>query len=82
MSKHGISRIVAILGGAAVLFVLQQEFGLQLYLAIPAGMVAYFAILVAMGLALGVNPRAKGESVRGEVRLGPPRHSKGRARLL
>ena len=59
MSKHGISRIVAVLVGAVVLFFLQQNLGLQLYIAIPAGVLAYFAILLAMDLALGVKSRAK-----------------------
>ena len=59
MSKHGISRIVAVLVGAAVLFFLQQNLGLQLVIAIPAGVLAYVATLLAMDLALGVNPRAK-----------------------
>ena len=59
MSKHGISRIVAVLVGAAVLFFLQQNLGLQLYIAIPAGVLVYVATLLAMDLALGVNPRAK-----------------------
>lgn len=59
MSRHTIGRMVAILGGAAVLFVLQQQFELQLYVALPAAIVAYVAILVGMGLALGVNPPTK-----------------------
>jgi hypothetical protein len=59
MSKHGISRIVAVLVGAALLFFLEQNLGLQLYIAIPAGVLAYVATLLAMDLALGVNPRAK-----------------------
>lgn len=59
MSKHGISRIVAVLIGAAVLFFLEQNLGLQLVIAIPAGVLAYVATLLAMDLALGVKPRAK-----------------------
>ena len=59
MSKHGISRIIAVLVGATVLFVLEQNLGLQLYIAIPAGVLAYVATLLAMDLALGVTPRAK-----------------------
>ena len=59
MSKHGITRIAAILTGAAVLFVLQQHLDLQFYIALPAAIVSYFAVLVGMGLALGVNPPAK-----------------------
>jgi len=59
MSKHGISRIVAVLVGAAVLFGLEQQLGLQLYIAIPAGVLAYVVTLLAMDLALGASPRAK-----------------------
>ncbi len=59
MSKHGISRIVAVLVGAAVLFFLEQNLGLQLYIAIPAGVIVYVATLLAMDLALGVKPRTK-----------------------
>ena len=59
MSKHGISRMVAILAGATVLFLLQQKLELELYIAIPAGVLAYAAILVAMDRALGVTSRAK-----------------------
>ncbi len=59
MNKHGISRIVAVLVGAAVLFFLEQNLGLQLVIAIPAGVLAYVATLLPMDLALGVKPRAK-----------------------
>ena len=59
MSKHGISRIVAVLVGAAVLFVLQQELGVQLYIAVTAGVLVYFGTRLAMDRALGANPRAK-----------------------
>lgn len=59
MSKHGISRIVAVLAGAAVLFVLQQKLGVQLYIAITAGVLVYFGTRLALDLALGVNQRAK-----------------------
>ena len=47
------------LSGAAVIFVLEQNLGVQFYFAIPAGILAYVAVLVAMGLALRVNPPAK-----------------------
>ena len=59
MSKHGISRIVAVLVGAALLFFLAQNLGLHLVIALPAGILAYVATLLAMDLALGVNPRTK-----------------------
>ena len=59
MSKHAITRVAAILAGAAVLFVLQQRFEVSFYIALPAAIVAYLAVLVGMGLALGVTPPAK-----------------------
>ena len=59
MSKHTISRFVAVLVGAAALFGLEQGLGLQFYIAIPLAVVAYVVTLVAMGLALGADARAK-----------------------
>jgi hypothetical protein len=59
MSKHRIGRIVAVLVGAAVLFGLEQGLGLQLYIAIPAALLAYIVTLVASGLVLGADPSAK-----------------------
>jgi small basic protein len=59
MSKHGISRIVAVLVGATTLFVLQQKLGVQLYIAATAGVLVYFGTRLAMDRALGVDPRAK-----------------------
>ena len=53
------TRIAAMLIGAATLFVLEQKFGVQLYLAIPAGIFAYFATLVALGLLLGAGTPRK-----------------------
>lgn len=53
MSRHGLTRIAAVLVGAAVLFVLEQKLGVKLYLAIPAGVLAYFVTLVGLGLLLG-----------------------------
>jgi uncharacterized membrane protein len=59
MNKHGVTRVVAVLTGAAVLFGLEQGLGLQLYVAIPAAVLAYFAVLVAMGLLLGTDTPAQ-----------------------
>ena len=59
MSKHTISRFVAVLVGAAVLFGLEQGLGLQFYIAIPLAVVAYVVTLVALGLALGADACAK-----------------------
>jgi hypothetical protein len=59
MSKHRISRVIAVLVGAAVLFGLEQGLGLQLYIAIPAAFVVYIVTLAASGLMLGADPSAK-----------------------
>ena len=59
MNKRGISRIVSVLVGAAVLFGLEQGLGLKFYIAIPAGVLAYLVTLVALGLMLETHTRAK-----------------------
>jgi hypothetical protein len=59
MNKRGISRIVSVLVGAAVLFGLEQGLGLKFYIAIPAGVLAYLVTLVALGLVLETHTRAK-----------------------
>jgi hypothetical protein len=43
-------------GGA---FGLEQEFGLKLYLAIPAAIAAYFATLIVLTLAFGSGSQTK-----------------------
>jgi len=42
-----------------VLCAFGQKLGLQLYIAIPVAILAYFVVLVVMGLGLSVNLRAK-----------------------
>ena len=59
MNKHGLSRIAAVIVGAAVLFGLEQGLEAPLYIAIPAGVAAYIITLVALGLWLGPGARAK-----------------------
>jgi uncharacterized membrane protein len=51
--------MVAVLVGAAVLFGLEQGFGVKLYIAIPVAVLAYIVTLVAAGLLLGTDGRAK-----------------------
>jgi membrane associated rhomboid family serine protease len=53
MNQRGITRIVAVLTAAAVLFGLEQGLGLKLYVAIPGGVLTYIVMLVAVGLMLG-----------------------------
>jgi hypothetical protein len=52
-------RFAAVLAGATVLFVMEQELGAKLYVAIPAGIVAYIVTLVALGLMFGTGRRAQ-----------------------
>jgi hypothetical protein len=52
-------RFAAVLVGAAVLFGFEQEFGVKLYIAIPAGIAAYFATLVVLGLTFGSGNQTK-----------------------
>ena len=52
-------RLAAVLVGAAVIFVLEQQFGAQFYVAIPAGIVAYAITLVGLGLVFGDKTQAK-----------------------
>ena len=59
MSRDRIIRFAAVLVGAAVLFRLEQQFGVKLYLAIPAAIAAYFATLIALTLAFGSGNQTK-----------------------
>ena len=52
-------RFAAVLAGAAVLFGLEQGLGAKLYVAIPAGILAYAATLLALGLTLGSSGQTK-----------------------
>jgi hypothetical protein len=58
MHASGVSRIVAVLVGAGVLFGLEQGLNLALYVAIPLGVLAYVVTLVGLGLMLGTGKRA------------------------
>ena len=52
-------RFAAVLVGAGVLFGLQQGTGATLYVAIPAGIVAYIVTLVVLGLIFGGGSQPK-----------------------
>lgn len=58
MNKLAITRIISVLTGAAVLFGLQYSLGLQLYIALPAALIAYIAVKVTVGLLLGADEKA------------------------
>lgn len=59
MNKRGVPRIIAMLVGGAVLFGLEQGLGLQIYVALPAAVLAYVVTLFGMGLMLGADTPAK-----------------------
>ena len=59
MNRDRMIRFAAVLVGAGVLFGLEQGLGAKLYVAIPAGILAYVATLVALGLTLGSGSQAK-----------------------
>jgi hypothetical protein len=59
MNRDRMIRFAAVLVGAGVLFGLAQEIGAKLYVAIPAGILAYVVTLVVLGLVLGTSSQAK-----------------------
>lgn len=59
MSRDRMIRFAAVLVGATVFFGLEQEFGVKLYLAIPAAIAAYFATLIVLALAFGSGSQTK-----------------------
>jgi hypothetical protein len=52
-------RFAAVLVGAGVLFAIERELGAKLYVAIPAGILAYIVTLVVLGLVFGSRGLAK-----------------------
>lgn len=52
-------RFAGVLVGAAVLLGLEQQLGVQWYIAIPAGIVAYIVTLLTLGLMFGSRNQAK-----------------------
>lgn len=59
MNRNPIARTAAIGAGAAALFGLQQGFDMPLYFAIPGGLVAYIATLMAMNVVLKTGSSVK-----------------------
>jgi hypothetical protein len=59
MNSERMIRLAAVLVGAAVLLVLEQQLGAKLYVAIPGGIIAYVITLVALGLVFGGSKQAK-----------------------
>jgi uncharacterized membrane protein len=59
MNRDRMVRFAAVLVGAGVTFGLEQQLGAQWYVAIPAGIVAYIATLVALGFLFGSSKQAK-----------------------
>jgi hypothetical protein len=58
MNRLRIVRFISVLVGAAVLFGLQQGLDVKIYIAVPVAFVAYLAVKVVLGLALGADGRA------------------------
>ncbi len=56
MNRHRIGRFVAVVVGAAVLYGLGQGLGTQLYIAIPAGVLAYIGTLYAFMMLVKDTP--------------------------
>src|SRR5215475_6505552 len=50
VARDRMIRFAAVLAGAAVLFIMEQELGAKFYVALPAGVVAYIITLVVLGL--------------------------------
>ena len=59
MNQGGISRIVAVLIGGAVMFGLELGLNVQLYIAIPAGILTYIVLRVVLDLMLKADTPAK-----------------------
>jgi uncharacterized membrane protein len=59
MNRDRMIRFAAVLVGAAVLLVLEQQLGAKLYIAIPGGILAYIITLLALGLMFGSSKQAK-----------------------
>ncbi|HXZ46977.1 MAG TPA: hypothetical protein VEH02_09660 [Pseudolabrys sp.] len=59
MIRERMIRFAAVLVGAAVLFGLEQGVGAKLYVAIPAGVLAYVATLLALGVTRGSGRQTK-----------------------
>jgi hypothetical protein len=59
LNRLGVTRFVAIMVGAAVVYGLGQWLGVSLFIAIPVATVAYIVTLVVVGLLLGADPQAK-----------------------
>jgi uncharacterized membrane protein len=59
MNRDRMIRFAAVLVGAAVVLVLEQQLGAKLYVAIPGGIIAYVITLVVLGLMFGGSKQTK-----------------------
>jgi hypothetical protein len=59
VNRDRVIRFAAVLVGAGVLFAVEQELGAKLYVAIPAGILAYIVTLVGLGLVFGSSGQTK-----------------------
>lgn len=58
MNRRTMTRAIAVLASAAVLFGLEQGFDMKFYFAFPVALLAYFAALVGVGLMLDADKSA------------------------
>lgn len=59
MGRDRMIRVAAVLVGAATLFELERGFGVSVYIAMPAGIAAYFITLLGLAFAFGSGNRTK-----------------------
>lgn len=59
MTKLQLIRLGSILVGAGVLFGLERIWNVSIYIALPAGVLAYVAVKVGLGLLLKVEEESK-----------------------
>ena len=59
MDWSRISRLIAVVVGAGVMFALHQGLGASYWVSIPLGIAAYIGILVLTGHVRGTKDRAK-----------------------
>jgi uncharacterized membrane protein len=59
MTRDRMIRFAAVLVGAAVMLVLEQQLGENLYIAMPGGIIAYIITRVTLGLLFSSRKPAK-----------------------
>jgi len=57
MDRQTIARLISVLGGAAVLFGLEQGLDMKFYFAVPAAVAVYVALRLGISLLLRVDDK-------------------------